>query len=160
MHLKFGLLFAFVGVTTGQYTVPNSCRPSVEPCCASCTFWNTCSSNSCPATHNGEQYTLRESTIANCGFNRNRRCSYCCKAEPGCYNDCVLNPLVNAFPTLGRNLQYPSSPACFDGGPGSTYSDCPLGRDCSNCGPRVMSGVSPTPPPPAAARARARTRSW
>ena len=42
---------------------------------------------------------------------------------------------------------FASDGACDDGGPGSEWSDCTLGTDCTDCSPR-MSPPSPSPPPP------------
>merc|ERR1712185_661728 len=40
-----------------------------------------------------------------------------------------------------------SDGVCEDGGPGAEWSDCALGTDCTDCGPRVMPPPSPTSPP-------------
>ena len=52
----------------------------------------------------------------------------------GCDNTCIGQP------------DYASDGYCDDGGPGADYSDCDLGTDCADCGPRVM--PPPAPPPP------------
>ena len=44
---------------------------------------------------------------------------------------------------------FPADNACDDGGPGSTYSECDFGTDCSDCGLRIQSPAAP-PAPPAA----------
>ena len=44
------------------------------------------------------------------------------------------------------SCEYLNDGDCDDGGPGSDYSECEYGTDCSDCGPRVS---SPSPPPPA-----------
>ena len=37
--------------------------------------------------------------------------------------------------------------ACDDGGPGSMYSACPIGTDCTDCGPRIEPPPAPPNPP-------------
>ena len=45
----------------------------------------------------------------------------------------------------GEACSYSSDNDCDDGGPGSEFSYCLYGQDCSDCGPRLFS--PPTPPP-------------
>ena len=37
---------------------------------------------------------------------------------------------------------------CDDGGPGAEFAICPLGTDCTDCGPRGAPPSPPLPPPP------------
>ena len=43
---------------------------------------------------------------------------------------------------------YGSDGVCDDGGPGAEYSDCALGTDCQDCGPRYNNPPTPPPSPP------------
>ena len=58
-----------------------------------------------------------------------------------CFNDCEL-----VFPHATFNLG--SDGSCDDGGEGFEYSNCKLGHDCVDCGPRDMWPPSPPPPSP------------
>ena len=53
---------------------------------------------------------------------------------------------------------FPADNACDDGGPGSTYSECDFGTDCSDCGLRIQSPAAP-PAPPAAPPSQASAAS-
>lgn len=50
---------------------------------------------------------------------------------------CTLHPSL-AFPAFcSDTCQYAKDGACDDGGPGSDYSGCSLGTDCTDCGDRT-----------------------
>eukprot|EP00966_Prymnesium_polylepis_P273771 6324320-Prymnesium_polylepis.1 len=50
-----------------------------------------------------------------------------------------------------EDCAYPQDGICDDGGPGSQYSACDYGADCTDCGPRALPPPPPPPPPPATA---------
>lgn len=52
---------------------------------------------------------------------------------------CSNNPSKCAYPADGE---------CDDGGPGSEWSGCVLGTDCSDCGDRCIPSPPPAPPSP------------
>lgn len=49
--------------------------------------------------------------------------------------------------TCNDQCMYKGDDDCDDGGPGSEYSICQSGSDCSDCGPRATALPPPTPPP-------------
>jgi hypothetical protein len=66
----------------------------------------------------------------NCALDCNTTC-YCdttagCEAGCACDSDCLCDD----------TCEYASDGACDDGGPGSEYSACTYGTDCTDCGPR------------------------
>ena len=72
-----------------------------------------------PSTNGSPSTASREAMVAD-GLRR------------GLQSDCI------------ETCNYASDGDCDDGGPGSEFSGCQLGTDCTDCSPRVM----PPPPPP------------
>lgn len=57
-------------------------------------------------------------------------------------------PLAPGEYDCNDSCLYTSDGDCDDGGPGSEYSLCEHGTDCSDCAPRPLVHPSPPPPPP------------
>lgn len=56
--------------------------------------------------------------------------------------DCAFIGVGSASCSEGPGCSWMSDGACDDGGPGAYYSACPLGTDCTDCGPRGESAFA------------------
>ena len=73
-------------------------------------------------------------------------CAPTCTSHADCVTDCcvALDDFEDLYcsPTASNcvkcidTCQFASDGACDDGGPGSQFSVCELGTDCTDCGPR------------------------
>lgn len=60
------------------------------------------------------------------------------------FNGCLFKDDIEEGPGCSNTCTYANDGVCDDGGPGSVYSLCPCGTDCSDCGTRSSSDCNTT----------------